>query len=574
MFQENQYGPLFPKASEVTCHSSAATDHSNPQIDLMALGKTLVKVEALGEFIKRYPNKADAKLLVDGFKFGFKLQYSGPRDFSDAKNLKSAYSNKLALQEKLDKEVNLGRISGPHPNPPFCNLRISPKGVVPKADGSWRLITHLSYPSGRSINDGINYDLCSVNYTSFDTVADMIFKQGRSALLAKRDIKSAFRLLPVNPTDFHLLGMKVDNMYYFDKCLPMGLSLSCALWEKVSTFLHWLVTEVTGLETLDHYLDDFIFVGKSGSDNCLTLVKAFEDICLQLGIPIAEEKSVGPVSVLTFLGFELDSDQMTIRIPFSKIQELLDLIRNFLCRSKVTLKQLQSLTGKLCFFSKAICGSRAFLRRFYEAMSGLDKPHHHRRVTTDIVDDLRVWVSFLNNFNGVVHIPANVWHDSNVLNLHTDSAGAADCGGACYLDGCWAFFPWPLSWSKSQILKDMTFLEMVPVVLAIALWGSRIANKKVLMWIDNEALVKVLNKQSCRSKAVMHLVRYFVLKSMSSNIVFKAKHIASKANGICDSLSRKQWSRFRELAPKANNDPEVIPQDFLLLISTVKLQDF
>lgn len=111
----------------------------------------------------------------------------------------------------VKKEVDLGRIAGQFSSPPMSNLKVSPIGVVPKSDGGWRLITHFSYPRGVSINDGIGPDLCSVQYTSFDTVMDIIYNLGPSALLAKRDIKSAFRLLPGHPSDFHLLGMYLNG---------------------------------------------------------------------------------------------------------------------------------------------------------------------------------------------------------------------------------------------------------------------------------------------------------------------------------------------------------------------------
>lgn len=53
------------------------------------------------------------------------------------------------------------------------------------------------------------------------------------------DIKSAFRLMIINPGDFDLLGFKFEGNYYIDKCLPMGCAISCNLFEKISTFLQW-----------------------------------------------------------------------------------------------------------------------------------------------------------------------------------------------------------------------------------------------------------------------------------------------------------------------------------------------
>lgn len=53
------------------------------------------------------------------------------------------------------------------------------------------------------------------------------------------DIKSAFRLLPVDPAEFDLLGFNIEHEIYIDKCMPMGCSISCATFEKCFTFLYF-----------------------------------------------------------------------------------------------------------------------------------------------------------------------------------------------------------------------------------------------------------------------------------------------------------------------------------------------
>ena len=41
--------------------------------------------------------------------------------------------------------------------------------------------------------------------------------------MAKVDLKSAFRMVPVRRQDWELLGMKWKEAYYIDTCLPFGL---------------------------------------------------------------------------------------------------------------------------------------------------------------------------------------------------------------------------------------------------------------------------------------------------------------------------------------------------------------
>ena len=81
---------------------------------------------------------------------------------SNSKNLASALQHPVIVDNKLEKEISLNRIAGPFPSPPFSNLVISPLGVVPKkAEGEFRLIHHLSYPEGGSVNDCISFSYYS-----------------------------------------------------------------------------------------------------------------------------------------------------------------------------------------------------------------------------------------------------------------------------------------------------------------------------------------------------------------------------------------------------------------------------
>ena len=183
-------------------------------------------------------------------------------------------------------------------------------------------------------------------------------------------------------------------------------------------------------------------------------------------------------------------------------------------------------------------------------------------------------MQFLEEFNGICHIPDSVWLDSDTLCLYTDSSGSPELGCGCFLNGKWTFFPWPKAWQSLRVMYDITFLEMVPVLLALALWGEELRGRNILLYIDNEALVSIINKQTCRSKSVMVLLRHFVLLCMKENINFKASHISSSNNSLADAISRKQWARFFMLDPAANQVPEEIPPSFLSVIYKVRPQDF
>ena len=90
------------------------------------------------------------------------------------------------------------------------------------------------------------------------------------------------------------------------------------------------------------------------------------------------------------------------------------------------------------------------------------------------------------------------WTSNEALEFYSDRAGGTGSqkGFSIYFQGKWAQGSWPLDWAKNDILQDIMFLELFPVVVAIQLWGDQLKNKKVLFHIDNQSVVTILNKKS------------------------------------------------------------------------------
>ena len=272
----------------------------------------------------------------------------------------------------------MGRVLGPFSEKPISTLRISPIGLVEKLDNGWRLITHLSYPNQFCVNHLIVKDLCAVTYTSFGSVIDMIYELGKSGTIAKFDISQAFRLLIVNPAGFDLLGITFEGKFNIEKYLPMECAIYFSIFPKFSTFLHWLVQIKSGIDTLDHYLDYFIFAGETLTNDFEILMNTFLKISEKLGVPIAENKTVYPTTVLTFLGLEIDTVLMVVRITSCKLLKLKSYIFGYypyieeiLTRRKVNYRFLESAAVLISFCTRAIPSDRALVGRFYDLVSSV-----------------------------------------------------------------------------------------------------------------------------------------------------------------------------------------------------------
>ena len=480
--------------------------------------------------------------MLQGFSFGFCLDFQGPRLNHRCTNLLSAGQNPVMVESKLFKEVSLGRMKGPFDLPPFSpSFNVSPIGLFPKkTPGDFRLIHHLSHPPMNSVNSFIPQALSTVQYASIADAISSIRRCGRGCFMAKSDVKSAFRLIPIHPVDYPLLGFSWKGKFYYDRCLPMGASSSCAIFEKVSTALEWVVRCQLPDCFVHHVLDDFIFIS-SNEDACRSGLRLFQTLCAYLGVPLAEEKTAGPTQVMTFLGIELDTLLMESRLPHDKLMSCQQIISCSLGKRSLLLRSLQSIIGVLNFACSVVVPGRAFLRRLIQLLVGKHHPRRHIRLSRGSKLDLQMWNSFLSHFNGKSFFLDYKWLASSSLKLYTDASGSHGYGAV--FGRAWFYGEWPPCWKAYSI----AFLELYPIVLAVETWAMNFSNRCILFFTDNEAIVSVINKQSAKDEKIMFLVRRLVLNCLKFNIVFQAKHIPGVTNTLADLLSRLKVEQFKDL---------------------------
>lgn len=315
--------------------------------------KTPVKIDQLIKYLEGY-NEEFKNYLVEGFTHGFSLEFKGIRNLKEPKNLKSATNNLAVAETKLRKEIELGRIAGPFRTPPIKDLTISPIGLHPKkTPGEFRLIIHLSHPKGTSINDGIAHEDATVQYANIGMAIKMIKALGKNCYMAKTDIKNAFRIILLHPSQYKLTGIKFKDCYYIDLNLPQGASSSCAIFEKFSTAIEWIAKQKLKIPFIIHILDDYLIIAKTKGE-CKKQLKRFIKFCGLMGVPVAFEKTIGPQQIIEFVGIELNSVKMHARLPDSKITKCIGKIEDLIKRERASLKQVQELSGLLNFACNVI----------------------------------------------------------------------------------------------------------------------------------------------------------------------------------------------------------------------------
>ena len=401
----------------------------------------------------------------------------------------SAELHPQVVTDYITKELTQGRLIGPIPDPDLLpSLHISRFGVIPKGHntGKWRLITDLSYPPGVSVNDGIDKSLCSLEYITVDDVAHIVHQIGRGALLAKIDIESAYRLIPVHPQDRPLQAVRWQTHTYVDPMLPFGLRSAPKIFNAVADALAWHLQR-QGITHILHYLDDFLVIGPPQSDQCYHFVEILNTECGRLGVPIADHKRDGPTTCLTFLGIEVDTEAGELRLPADKLLRFASMLEEWGTRAHCTRKELESVIGHLNHACKVIRAARTFLRRMLDLLHSVRRPPHSPipiRLNAGFRADLAWWRAFIKKWNGIsflsppAHLPKR--------DITSNASGSWGCG--VWHQREWFQVPWD---SDSQGLSIVE-KELIPIVLAGATWGKEWRNHQIICHCDNMAVVSCL----------------------------------------------------------------------------------
>ena len=123
-------------------------------------------------------------------------------------------------------------------------------------------------------------------------------------------------------------------------------------------------------------------------------------------------------------------------------------------------------------------------------MSRLGKAYHVTRLEEGFRADILWWCSYIESWNGISIFPSSVKGPS----LFFDASGSWGAGAFISLDHTWFQFKWPDLWASTNIAAK----ELVPIVIAIALWGHRCAQSKVTFYSDNLAVVHCFESRSAK----------------------------------------------------------------------------
>lgn len=551
---------MYQHTSQLLALEACVSDSNRTLPRELARVVTPLRLEEWTSELQAHPDQEFAKYILRGIDTGFRVGFNSRlvKLKSRPLNMPSADEHPEVVQGYLQDEVASGRVVlvsqtvvGER------NIHASPFGVIPKKSkpNKWRLILDLSSPNGSSVNDGIEKELTSLSYVSVDDVVAQVLRRGRGTMMAKMDIKRAYRNIPVHPNDRLLLGMKWAGGTYVDTTLPFGLRSAPLIFSAVADAMAWIMQQ-KGVSWVAHYLDDFVTTGDPEGDECGRNADIMHGICEQLGMPVEPEKDEGPATVISFLGLELDSTAMEVRLPLDKLTNLRALLTSWRGRKACKKRELLSLIGSLAHASKAIKPGRSYLRRLINLSTITRRLDQFIRLSREARADIEWWASFASEWNGTAMMVASPGAKPQVI-LTSDASGTWGCGAFC--GDQWFMLPWVARMLDTHI----TVKELAPIVVAATIWGKDWRGKTVLAQCDNTAVVAIVNSGASRNPEAMQLRRCLAFLEAKREFAMWATHIQGARNQAADALSRNKLTAFRVWCPQARQEESSIPPELL-----------
>jgi len=507
--------------------------------------KHTLNAKGILQLLEHYPNQRFPQILAGIATYGARLGYEGTQSATiRQKNHKSVFEQPIVVEEGINEDLKLHRTRVVDSLPRA--YYISPLGLVPKTTAGtttgWRRIHNLSAPTGRSVNDGIPNHYGTIAYETFQFALRHVAKAGKGCKLIKRDLKSAFRFVPVSPYDHWLLMYEWNGRIYVELFLPFGLRTAPLIFNLFSEAIHW-VMQLKGYN-LCHYIDDFLLILPPESPMIHTAANDFSEVCDTMGFMI-EQKKNKEGTLVDFLGLEIDTMAMEARLPPDKHQRALSIVVDILQRKSISFHTLEKLLGFLSFCCAVIPLGRPFLRQIFNLLNR--KTHHlaHIRISKAAKRDLHWWTVLLHQWNGVAVIHSL---PRPVITIYMDASGTKGIGGI------WEDKAFSVHLNRRHRTKHINWKEMFAIFFAVSLWADEWIGCRVILMCDNSAVVDAINKKSMRGITIT-ILQFILLIAAIRDIELHSEWLSSEDNAIADALSRHQFDRLTSLCEQQGFSP-------------------
>lgn len=361
-----------------------------------------------------------------------------------------------------------------------------------------------------------------------------------------------------------------QDMYLSDHRLCFGLRCGPYYFNLISNFVYEILRNRYGVR-LVNYLDDYITLSQS-YDGCVDSQRLTIGILRYLGFQISWHKVTSPSKITKYLGIEIDSELLELRLPMYKVEKMLELVKMFRKKRSVTKKEIQKLTGLLAHCATVVKGGRTFCRRLYDLEKEANSKNISRvKLSKPALEDLLWWEVFAATFNGKATIKKPVYPSFQTSDASL--TGFAAYLGEVWFSGLWlkpvefpsgcGHFVNPPELSESD-LCNINVLEMYPVYLGIDRWKQILSGHEVVIQVDNLQVYYMIRTGRSSNPTCMKWIRKLFWLCAKHDIDLTSVYIPSKENVVADTLSRIGYDNISKALPDLLDGVNLCCKDMLL----------
>ena len=528
-------------------YPSLTPNYLGARIKLQHVG---MKVDRWRYHLRGYEHADIAQMIDYGFPLGLN---EVPELESSRRNHGSSYAFYSHVDKFIAEEIKLGGLTGPFAKVPWWDTTISPLMTAPKKPSSRRTVYDASF-GDFSLNKSTPTSEylgqpCVYTYPKIDDFRRMVLRCGRGCFLFKRDLARFFLQIPLDPVEYHRVGLLWRGLIFFFIGLAFGLRHSGLQGQKITDALAWIHRR-QGLETAEEKMFNVINYSDDLGGCETDLVRAEESFTKlkllmdDLGLEESGKKAEAPSQELVYLGVLFDSVAMEMRVPPDKLAEIKSEISNWSRKSTITKRNLQSLLGKLFWVSRVVRLSRVFMGRLLQQLRDMVNTGDNTKVklSEEARRDLKWWDRFLDHFNGVQMI-----FDEDPFPLELgqllDRPFDVYAGDATPMGG--GGFYGKRYWSRMlpRDLQDPALpihvKEFIVLIVSSRLWGQEWTGRAVTLFCDNDAVVDTVNHKKPKDPALLSLLREFFFIAVTHNFIPVVRKIGTKENHLADHISRR-----------------------------------
>jgi len=214
--------------------------------------------------------------------------------------------------------------------------------LVPKPDGRKRLIFNLKE---------LNTFVLTKKF-KMENIFNAMKLINKGDFLSTLDLKDAYYTVPMHKNFRKYLRFTFNGDIYEFTCLPFGLCTAPCVFTKLMKPVTRYLRE-KGIRLII-YLDDFLIIGSTYNE-CKRHFEFTKSLLESLGFIVNKKKSVlEPTNSLKFLGFMLNTADMTISLPLEKKSTIYNLCDSFLNKSSFSILELAKIIGTLVAATPAV----------------------------------------------------------------------------------------------------------------------------------------------------------------------------------------------------------------------------